>query len=632
VPDIAKLQVVVGADTSDAEKGLGRVNSAISGFGTVAKLALAGAATGIIAAGAAAVGAAADFESVMSGVKAVSGATNAEMKGLSDLALQLGKDTSFSASEAAAGIEELVKGGLSIADVMNGAAKSTLSLAAAGGVSLPEAANIAANALNQFGLKGTDMAHVADLIAGAANASALSVSDFQQSLSMAGGVASLVGFSFDDLAVAIAAMGKAGYVGSDAGTSLKTMFLNLSPQTDKAKKEMQELGIITADGANQFFDAAGKVKSMAEVAGVLEKATKDLSEEQRTNALATIFGTDAIRAAGMMSKESAGGLNTLAGAMGKVTAASVEATKLDNLTGSIGQLTGSLSTAAVELGTAFLPMLRKATDGATGFINAAIPWIKEHGPLFVASLESVVAAAGRVVTAFGENGLLGGMKALGAQGGVLRPAWDRLTASLSDFAPTGERIERLFNTIGTALGTVLPPIVAWMSKAGGEKGLLWNLAAQTNAWSESIERNIDDTRRVIDAIRPYVELLGKAGDAWDRLARSVVPTLPSIPGITVPASPGGAQGWVNGRPVSRDAGGPGYPGQSYLIGTGAQPERFVPDRPGMFFPNAGGGARDDRPIHVALQIDGSTFGTLVARANNHYARRGGRSPYGGSHR
>jgi TP901 family phage tail tape measure protein len=128
---------------------------------------------------------------------------------------------------------------------MNGAAEATLNLAAAGGVSLPDAATIAANALAEFNLKGSDMAHVADLIAGAANASALDVSDFKFSLSAAGAVAATVGFSFDDLAQGIAVMGKAGITGSDAGTSLKTMMMNLVPATNKAADTMRDLGIIT---------------------------------------------------------------------------------------------------------------------------------------------------------------------------------------------------------------------------------------------------------------------------------------------------------------------------------------------------------------------------------------------------
>lgn len=409
--EVARLSVVVQADTSPATKELDAFGAKVGGIGSTMATAFGGAAiAGIAAVGAgfaAAVTSAAGFEQTMSAVKAVSGATAEEMSSLSGLALQLGKDTSFSASEAGKGIEELVKGGLSIPDIMNGAAKATLDLAAAGGVSLPDAATIAANALAEFNLKGEDMAHVADLIAGAANASALDVSDFKTSLQASGAVAATIGFTFDDLAVAIAEMGKAGITGSDAGTSLKTMMLNLSPQTLKAKDEMQALGIITADGANQFFDAAGKVKSMAEVAQVLQNATANLTQEQKLNALATLFGSDAIRASAVLAKEGAAGFGQMGEAMGKVTAEAVGATKLDNMKGSVQQLTGSVETLAIEFGTALLPVFRDTVDGATNIVNALIPIAREWGPKVAEAIKALVAELrtdfGGIVSWFVEN-------------------------------------------------------------------------------------------------------------------------------------------------------------------------------------------------------------------------------------
>lgn len=370
-------------------EGLGGI---VAGAGK-AMLGLAAAGAGLAAGGlAASITAAAGFEEKLSEVKAVSGATAAEMSNLSGLALQLGKDTSFSASEAAAGISELVKGGLSIPDIMNGAAQSTLNLAAAGGISLPDAATIAANALAQFNLKGSDMAHVADLIAGAANASALDVSDFKMSLSAAGAVAATVGFSFDDLAQGIAIMGKAGIVGSDAGTSLKTMMLNLQPTTKEQIGLMTQLGIVTEDGGNKFFDAHGKVKSMADVAGVLQTATKGMTEQQKLSTLQTLFGSDAIRAAAVLAKEGAGGFNEMAGAMSKVSAASVGAEKLNNLKGSIDQLKGSLETAGITFGMAFLPLLKSATDAGTSIVNKLIPVLEVMGPKIVGAVQAGGAA------------------------------------------------------------------------------------------------------------------------------------------------------------------------------------------------------------------------------------------------
>lgn len=382
---------IIARFKDQASSGLsGFQGSAMGVVGGLTKMAAVATGIGIGALGAlggASLKVAAEFETTISSIKAVSGATAAEMKSVQGLALQLGKDTSFSAKEAAAGIEELIKGGVAIPDVLNGAAKSMLDLAAAGGVSLPEAAEIASNALAMFNLKGADMAHVSDLIAGAANASSLSVSDFKFSLSAVGAVASQSGQSFDDLAQAIAIMGKSGIKGSDAGTSLKTMLMNLQPTTKGAKKAFAELGIVTKEGVNQFINANGSFKSMAEIAGVLQKATAKLTDAQKMQYLETMFGSDAIRAAAIMAKEGAAGFNEMAGAMGKVTAASVGAEKLNNLQGSIEQLKGSLETAGITLGLALTPMAKGATDALTGMVNAAIPWIEKYSPAMVAGIE-----------------------------------------------------------------------------------------------------------------------------------------------------------------------------------------------------------------------------------------------------
>lgn len=392
------------------------------------------AAAGVAAFGVSSINAAATFEQSLSSIEAVSGATAAQMESISALALQLGSDTAFSAQEAAAGFEELIKGGLSVADAM-AAAKPMLDLAAAGGIGVADAAEIAANAIGIFSLKGSDMENVANQIAGAANASSLSVSDFQFSMAAAGSVAAGVGQSFDDLATAIAVMGKSGIKGSDAGTSLKTMLMNLQPTTKAQVQTFKDLGIVTLDNQklmeafaqqgldpalaqmedaeeilkkqvtgwdgvkamtteqkdawanasrelgiynNAFLNADGSFKSMAEIAEVLQNSTGGLTDAQRALALETMFGSDAIRAANIMVKEGAEGFDAMAASMGNVTAASVAATRMDNFKGAIDAMKGSLETFQIVIGTAVLPILSDlvtkyitpAINGATKFANA----------------------------------------------------------------------------------------------------------------------------------------------------------------------------------------------------------------------------------------------------------------------
>jgi len=350
-----------GSAATDADQ---RMRKASTG------MAVAGA---VIAGGLAlAVNSAADFEKQLSNVQAVSGASADEMEVLRNKSLQLGKDTAFSASESAMAIEELVKAGVSVQDVMAGAADATVNLAAAGEISMPEAAAIASNAMNQFGLAAKELPKVADNIAGAANASAIDVKDFGYSLSQVGAVANLAGVTFEDTATAIALMGNAGIKGSDAGTSLKSMFMRLQPTTKKQAELMQELGIITEDGANKFYDAEGNMRSMADVSQTLQDALKGMSKEQQQATLTTLFGADAIRGAAILANNGAEGFGKMADAMGKVTAADVAATRMDNLEGSIEQLKGSLETLMIMIGTPLLNGIRGIVDGLTGFLDIVL--------------------------------------------------------------------------------------------------------------------------------------------------------------------------------------------------------------------------------------------------------------------
>jgi TP901 family phage tail tape measure protein len=328
-------------------------------------------AGGVIAAGFGyAANKAIDFEHQISAIGSVSGATQDQLDAMRKKALQLGADTSFSASEAASAMEELAKAGVSTTAILGGAADATVALAAAGGVDLPTAATIAANAMNQFGLTAQQLPAIVNNIAGAANASAIDVKDLGLSMSQVGAVAHLAGLSFQDTAVAIAELGNAGIKGSDAGTSLKTFLQNLIPTTKQQVNLFDELGITTNGLGNKFFDASGKAKGLADISQVLQTALKGMSKEQQLATLQTLFGSDAIRAAAVLADNGAKGFNDLATAMGKTSAADVAAKRLDNTAGRIEQLKGSIETLAISIGELLLPFI----DRLAKILTTAANW------------------------------------------------------------------------------------------------------------------------------------------------------------------------------------------------------------------------------------------------------------------
>ncbi len=421
------------------------------------------------------VGPAMQFDAVMSGVGAVTGATAQEMAALRAEALLLGKQTVFSANEAGTAIEELAKAGISTTDILNGAAAATVNLAAAGQVDLPQAAIIASNAMNMFSLSGQQAAHVSDMIAGAANASSLDVSAFGESLQYVGGIASSLKMPFDDVAVAIAELGKFGITGSRAGTGLTDMLARLQPRGGAATKTMQELGLITKQGGNAFFDAAGHIKRLADIQQILQDATRGLTDAQKAHDIQLIFGLQGQTTANKLLQEGAAGFNAMAAQMSKVTAQGVASARLNNLAGDLTNLSGSLETLRINLGEAFgggtgMPAFRALAQSINSIVQAMIDWTTAHGPLLsrilplVATIGGITAAALTLGGAFALLAVavnpvtlaVGGLLAAGAALGV---AWSQdwggiretVDAALSAIQPA---IETLRYIIGTLIDDV----------------------------------------------------------------------------------------------------------------------------------------------------------------------------------
>jgi TP901 family phage tail tape measure protein len=317
----------------------------------------------------AAVKTAANFESQMQSISAVTGITGSELDKLADLAKQAGRETAWSSLESAAAIEELAKAGLTAEQIMNGGLKGALDLASAGGLQLADAAAIASTALNAFKDDNLTVSESANILAGAANSSATDISELKFGLSAVSAVASGAGMSFKDTATALAVFAQNGLAGSDSGTSLKTMLMNLTPSTKEATELFKKLGIITADGANKFYDAEGRLKSLSEVTDVLRDALDELNPQQRGEALKEMFGSDAVRAGTILFKEGAEGVERMAEAMEKVTAADVAKVKLDSLNGAIEELLGTIESTGIELGQDFLPLLTDLAKGVTNVIR-----------------------------------------------------------------------------------------------------------------------------------------------------------------------------------------------------------------------------------------------------------------------
>lgn len=329
----------------------GKLKKHLEPVGSAMKLVGAGA----LAAGVASVKMAGDYEQGLNIFKSVSGATAQQMAMVAAKARELGQDASLpgvSARDAANAMTELSKAGLSVNDTL-AASKGVMSLAKAGQIDVADAATIAAQALNAFKLKGSDAGKVADVLANGANASATDIRGLSLGLQQSAAVASQFGVSLEDTVTTLGLFANRGMQGSDAGTSLKTMLISLANPSKKAANLMHQLGI-------NAYDASGKFVGMRQLAQNLQNGLKGLSEEQKQQALATIFGTDAFRAAAFLADSAGKSYDDMSKAVGR-SGAAMDLAKAQNsgFNGALDNLKSTIETVATDFGQKLLPELTK---------------------------------------------------------------------------------------------------------------------------------------------------------------------------------------------------------------------------------------------------------------------------------
>ena len=293
-----------------------RISTVGGGIQSAGIAATAIATAPIVAGFYAAIKVGAEYERSMNLLQAVTRATAEEMKRADALAIKLGADIKLpgvSAKDAADAMLELGKAGMTVEQSM-AAAKGTLQLATAAGITAGQAAEITANALNAFSLQATEAGRVADLLAGAANASSAEITDIALSLQQAGAVFANAKVPIEDVVALIGEMANAGIKGSDAGTSLKTMMQRLQSPTDNAAAAMKALNV-------QIYDQQGRMKPMRDIIGQFEQGLKGLSQQQKDQALNTIFGADAVRAATIVFNQGAAGFDKMKEAVMRANAA-----------------------------------------------------------------------------------------------------------------------------------------------------------------------------------------------------------------------------------------------------------------------------------------------------------------------
>lgn len=465
----------------------------------------------IVAAGGAATSVAANFDDAMSQVQGALGDASADMDGLRNLALQLGADTVFSATESAQAMVELAKGGLTEAQIKGGALAASMDLAAAGQLNLADAAATTVQMMGSFGLEAGDATRIANALAGAANASSADVSDLTQAMSQCSAQASLAGWSLEDTAAALALFADHGVKGSDAGTSLKTMLQRLAAPTDQAAEAIAAYGL-------NIRDSNGKMKDISGIADELTGKLGGLSDAERDAALQTIFGSDASRAAAILMQSGSEGLAKYIAATNDATAAETMANaQKGELSWALENMGGAIESASIAFGTALAPAIT-AVAGVIGNVAEAFASLPAGVQTGIAVVLALVAALGPLLMVIGSvvAALPAISEGFAVLGGALAIPLAPAAAVVAAIAAVAAAIYAAWTTSETFRAAVMAGVDAISSKV---QEICAFLAPYVQAF---VDQLVSTVQVAMDTLGPII------GAALTVIVDIVVPILTSI--------------------------------------------------------------------------------------------------------
>lgn len=377
---------------------------------------------------------ASDFDSAMSGVKAISGATGKEFDALRAKAIELGGETAFSANEVAEAMTEMAKAGWDSQQILDGMS-GVLDAAAASGENLGTVSTIVADAITGFGMEAKESTRVADLLTQAANSGTIGINDLGESFKYIAPVAGSMGLSIEDVTTALSAMSMSGIKGSQAGTSLRGVLTRMVKPTDQVAAAMDELGIVLTNSDGTF-------KSLDQILSEMRGSFSGLTDEQKTYYAATLAGQEGMSGLLSLLNMSQEEYDEIAVSMDNASGVAKETAKVmrDNLSADVEELMGSLESLAITLASLIVPALRDFVQWLTQLVNkfTALSPETQKTILTIAGIAAVIGPVililgklvigiGSIISAFGKlkeaiPAIKGGLVAIkGAIAGISAP-------------------------------------------------------------------------------------------------------------------------------------------------------------------------------------------------------------------
>lgn len=480
----------ISKDISNVSKdfeGLKKVGEGISSIGKKLTMGLTLPIAGI---GVASAKTAMDFEAGMNEVSAITGATGNDLNELEKQAKQLGATTKFSAREAAEGMKYFGMAGYDTNQIMS-ALPATLNLAAAGGTDLGMACDIVSDAMTGLGMSANETAKFADIMAATITNSNTSIELMGETLKYIAPVAGSLGIEMDDLSVAIGLMGNAGLKGSNAGTALRAGLTNLVKPTKEMKNAMEKYGVELVKNADGSVDLMGTMQNLRTVLGELDETTQ-------AQALATIFGKEAMSGWSSIVNASEGDFNKLTEAIANSdgTAQSMADTMMQGAKGALTEMKSALEGVAITIGERLTPFIEMLADG----VSKLCTWFQSLSPAtqtvimvmagLLALLGPLLILIGSGISLFANLSIVAG--ALGVSVGALVGAFASVVGIVAGVVgaiagfiaivvnayKTNEtfrkNVDTVFNNIKSIISNVMSAIGSIISAAMSLISAIWN--------------------------------------------------------------------------------------------------------------------------------------------------------------
>lgn len=455
----------------------------------------------LVGIGTAAVATTAKFDSSMSNLQAISGATGTEIDSLRDKAKEMGAKTKFSASEAADAFTYMAMAGWKTGDMLDGI-EGIMNLAAASGEDLASTSDIVTDALTAFGLSASDSGHFADVLAAASNNANTNVSMLGESFKYVAPVAGALGYSVEDVSVALGLMANSGIKASQAGTSLRSSLTRMLKPTKTMTSYMQQLGIMTQDGVvTAMVNTDGSMKPLSETMTILRDKFKGLTKAQQAEYAAAIFGQESM--AGMLAIINASdkdfdklteSINNAGG-----TAQNMADTQLNNLSGQLTILKSTLESIAISIGEILMPYVRDFVSG----LQSVAEWLNnasDSQKRFAVTVAAIAAAIGPILLIGGK--IAGAIANLMKLGSII----SGLFAEGGAFAGAGAAIAGLAGPIAIVIAAIVGLVAAWKTNFG-------HIHEYTSDAVESIKGIFESLKSIITGVASGA--MGVLRSAWE---------------------------------------------------------------------------------------------------------------------